>query len=319
MTSTSTSRRSFLAHSAIATGALSTGALGIDSKVNLQASESHSKPTYKESHKTALGLKQLRRIAIGPDDLRLVAAHQSVYEIVSSGTAREIVSLSQPVRCLAIDSKSNIYLGVRDHVEVYTLTGELIQKWNRPDEEALVTDISVVGDRVFLADSGSRVIWEYNTAGELQRKISRNATFAAPTGFFSLSADSKGRVFAANPLRHRIEIYNSGGEFAGTWGARSRTLEGFQGCCNPVSVTTVPSGHVLTAERGPGRVKLYDSQGKFQALVAGPEHFTENNTAAAKDQSMNCATGGFDVAVDAEGKVHVLDLTSGNLHTFQQT
>ncbi len=313
MTSPSTSRRSFLAHSAIATGAL-----GIGAKVNVKAAETQPKPTYKESQRTALGLKQLRRIAIGPKDVRLVAAHQSVYEVGSTGDAREIVSLEQPVRCLAIDSQSNVYIGVRDHIEVYTLSGKLIQKWDRPDQEALMTDISVVGERVFLADSGSRVIWEYNTAGELQRKISRNATFAAPAGFFSLSADSNGRIFAANPLRHRVEMYNSGGEFAGAWGSRSRTLEGFQGCCNPVSVSIAPSGHVLTAERGPGRVKLFDSKGKLQALVAGPEHFTENNTAAAKDQSMNCTTGGFDVAVDALGNVHVLDLTSGNLHTFQQ-
>ena len=76
----------------------------------------------------------------------------------------------------------------------------------------------------------------------------------------------------------------------------------------------LPDGGYVTCEKGLTRVKVYDPEGNFVAVVAGPEQFVEAGHAC--DVSANCQTGGLDVAVDPQGRILVLDPLAGDIRVY---
>ena len=84
-------------------------------------------------------------------------------------------------------------------------------------------------------------------------------------------------------------------------------IEGFCGCCNPVNFAMLPDGRFVTCEKGLPRAKVYDADGAFASVVAGPEAFLENGRTCTLDDLSNCQTGGLNVAVDSQGHVLVMD------------
>ena len=87
------------------------------------------------------------------------------------------------------------------------------------------------------------------------------------------------------------------------WGTASLAASGFGGCCNPSHIALLPDGSLVTSEKGLPRVKVYDADGTFRAVVAGPESFRPG-------------TVGLDLAVDDEGRVLVLDPSREELRIF---
>jgi hypothetical protein len=181
----------------------------------------------------------------------------------------------------------------------------------------------------------------YNRSGKFIRRIgkkdkARNIPgFVVPSPYFDLAIAPDGLLRVVNPGRHRVEAYTYDGDFELAWGETSMRIEGFCGCCNPVNFALLPDGKFVTSEKGLPRIKIYDVDGTFMEVVAGPEHFDKNQKASCPadrvtpasndvnppldprglkkgglssiDDVSNCQTGGLDVAVDSQGRVLALD------------
>ena len=126
-----------------------------------------------------------------------------------------------------------------------------------------------------------------------------------------------GLLRITNPGEHKIEAWTADGDRELSWGRASYAVEGFCGCCNPVSFALLPDGSHVTCEKGLPRVKTYDEHGEFTGLVAGPEAFPEY-VAAAQAGTPQAAGAGLYAAVDAEGRVVVLDAIGGTVRIYQR-
>jgi len=137
-----------------------------------------------------------------------------------------------------------------------------------------------------------------------------------PKSFFPITwaGDS---LFVAHPGRHRVERYDADGELKSRWGKRTRGLDGFTGCCNPVSVAVTDSGEFVTAERGQPRIKLFDRDGKLQTVIAEPEAFdtTEHERVDTDAELVTCQNGGIEVAL-LDRQVVALDHTTAAFRLF---
>ncbi|MDP6381257.1 MAG: hypothetical protein QF662_07935, partial [Phycisphaerae bacterium] len=114
----------------------------------------------------------------------------------------------------------------------------------------------------------------------------------------------------------RIQAYTFDGDLEFSWGEFSNGIEGFCGCCNPVSFALLPGGGYITAEKGLTRVKEYDADGKFVGVVAAPKEFPDHAGACSLTEPLACITKGLDVAVDSKGRVLVVDPIAGNVRIF---
>jgi hypothetical protein len=63
-------------------------------------------------------------------------------------------------------------------------------------------------------------------------------------------------------------------------------------------------------------VKIYDPDGAFVVVVAGPEQLVEGGTARIDEWASEGKAGGFDVAVDARGRIFVLDIIKNVVRIF---
>lgn len=262
---------------------------------------------------------EAKRLGIGPDDTLYVCAGNHVTAMSAAGERGLEIALSSPACCVAVAKSGEIYVGLRDHVEVFNAKGERQATWESPGKKAWLTAIAVTEKDVFVADSGGRVLLRYDKSGKLvlrlgERNKERNVPgFVVPSPFLDIEIAGDGLLRVNNPGRHRVETYTAAGDFEGAWGRPTAAIQGFCGCCNPINLALLPDGRFVTCEKGLPRVKIYSASGEFESVVAGVETFAENGKACGPT---DCTAGGLDAVVDSQGRIWILDFVTGDVRVM---
>lgn len=277
--------------------------------------------TYKETARWKAPHAEARRITMGPDESCYICAGNYLTAMSRDGRAGVEIALAEPARCAAVAKDGMIFLGLRDHIEVFDAKGQRQARWDSPGKKSWLTAIAVAESDVFAADAGNRVILRYDKAGKLIRRIGekdkeRNIPgFIIPSPFFDIEIARDGLLRVTNPGRHRVELYTPDGDFEGAWGTVAMGITGFCGCCNPINLALLPDGRFVTCEKGLPRVKVYSPDGQFESVVAGVESFVENGKACGP---ADCTAGGLDAAVDAQGRIYILDLVTADVRVMKR-
>jgi len=275
---------------------------------------------YEETARWKAPHPEARRLAIGHDDTLYVCSGNYVTAMNHLGTSGLEIALAEPPRCVAPAADGSIFVGLRDHVELFDAKGARKAAWDSPGKKPWFTGLAVTGNGVFAADAGNRVILRYDKSGKLVRRIGekdkdRNIPgFIIPSPFFDVEVARDGLLRANNPGRHRVELYTADGDLEGSWGATSMGIAGFCGCCNPINLALLPNGKYVTCEKGLPRVKVYSATGEFESVVAGVETFAANAKACGPS---DCTAGGLDAVVDTQGRIYILDFVTGDLRVMK--
>ncbi len=233
--------------------------------------------------------------------------------------------IALPTRPTAVTvSDERVYVALIDHLVIYNMEGELADRWTAPSENSLLTSIEVYGDEVFLADAGSRFVRRYDNEGNFLGQIGARDEergvpgIVLPSPCFVVVMGHDGFLRVNNPGRHRIETYTPQGGFVRSWGKASSAIEGFCGCCNPVDFDLLPDGRYVTAEKGLIRVKIYDADGTFESVVAGPEQLAPGSLELLGQRSPDRDLAEFKVAADSDGLIYVLDPGESKVRMFRE-
>lgn len=262
-----------------------------------------------------------RRLVMGPADRLWLAAGRQAVEMDAGGEIRTRVSVGADITALAVDADGTLYLALRDHVEVWQPNGERRAVWAAPGERAYFTGLAVGETDVFVADAGHRLLWRYDKSGQLRGRLGQKSRernipgFVIPSPFFDVKRASDGRLHVTNTGRHRVEVFTPEGDLESAWGQAAMGITGFCGCCNPIALDRLPDGRYVTFEKGLPRVKIYSATGEFESVVAGPESFPENARVCG---SANCSRGGLDGAVDAQGRIYILDRVRADVRVMER-
>jgi len=274
---------------------------------------------YAESAKIVTGFKELRAVAAGAEDRVYVAGDQAVRVFSKTGERISEFEMGERPRCLAVAATGNIFVGMKNHVEVFNASGAQQARWAGAGGDALLTAVAVAEKDVFVADAGNRVVLRYNLAGKLLGRIGKKNPekhilgFIVPSPYLDLGVGADGLLWVVNPGRHRLEAYTFDGDMRDFWGEESLGLKGFCGCCNPIHFARLPDGRFVTSEKGLPRVKVYSAKGDFEGVVAGPELFPKQI-----ENPHTAGTSGvcMDLAVDSAGHVLLADAFSREVRVF---
>jgi sugar lactone lactonase YvrE len=264
-----------------------------------------------------------RRIVASPANEIYIATRDGVKVFDADGNLHRELNTTSPARSVAVADDGTVYIGVRTHVEVYDSDGQPVAKWEPPARRPWITGLCLCGDEVFAADSGSRVVFRYDRAGKVLGKVGeknpeRNYRgLIVPSPYLDVKAGRDGLLRVNNPGFHRVEIFTREGELEQSWGKASASIDGFCGCCNPIGLTLLPDGRVITCEKGLPRVKVYTAEGTLDGVVAGPESFRANAKPGQLSDLADGTLGGLDAAVDSKGSVYVLDLVASEVHVMR--
>ena len=268
------------------------------------------------------GFANTHGIAVDSKGSVYVAGDKAIRIFAQSGDRLGEVKLDDTPRCLTVTTDGTIYAGLKDHIEVYDSQGQKQASWESLGQDAILTSIVVSEDNVLVADAGRRIVIRYDTAGDIINEIGKKDSFrnipgfVIPSPYFDIAVPKDGLLRVVNPGRLRIEAYTLEGDIEFWWGEPSAAVEGFCGCCNPVNIAVLPDGGFVTCEKGLVRVKIYNSEGSFVGVVAGPEQFGAGGTSTICTLPEECQTGGFDVAVDQTGRIFVLDTVDNVVKVF---
>jgi hypothetical protein len=270
------------------------------------------------------GFSESRAIAVDVSGRIYVAGDREVRVFDEHGSKIVEADVGGTPGCLTVDNDGDIYVGLRNHVEVY---GEQLTRkasWQELGEKAVLTSIDIYKSDVFVADAGNRVVWRYDKTGQVVGEIGKKDEdrnipgFVVPSPYFDLAVAKDGLLRVVNPGWHRIEAYTFDGDLELWWGESSNSIKGFCGCCNPVNFTIMEDGSFVTCEKGLLRVKIYDPQGNFVCVVAGPEQLLGVGDDELERTFGISVTQGFDVAVDQRGHVYVLDTINNEIKIFSK-
>jgi len=255
---------------------------------------------YSEVQTIRLPLTHVYAIALASDDRLYVSGVDSILILSRAGQTLGSLATVGAARCLAVDENQDLYAGMTDHMEVYTLGVSRPARWESLGEEAILTSIALSRDYVFAADAGNHIVWRFDKTGQNPKRIGdKDAArdipgFIIPSPYFDVGIDPDGFLWAANTGRHSLENYTVEGGFRTAWGEFSMEIEGFCGCCNPSHFAIREDGSFVTSEKGIPRIKLYNRLGEMSGVVAGPGSFEEG-------------TAGLDLALDSSQRIWVLD------------
>jgi sugar lactone lactonase YvrE len=283
---------------------------------------------YEQNAEILVGMHEVRAVAVGPEDRIFVAGDRTIRSFAPDGKKLNELALEQEPFCLAVGnaehkSPGRIYVGMRDHIEVFNADGTRESAWERPPgKRTVLTSIAAAEDDVFVADAGALVVWHYDLQGKLLGSIGKRDPergipgFVIPSPYFDVAVAPDGLLRVVNPGAHRIEAFTFDGHLEVSWGKRGLGIEAFCGCCNPSHIAIMADGRVVTAEKGISRVKVYSESGKFECVVVGPDVLAPNRLAAVETRD-ELRLHPVELAVDSRDRILVLDPAVGCVRIFE--
>ncbi|PHS03024.1 MAG: hypothetical protein COA78_19490 [Blastopirellula sp.] len=257
--------------------------------------------------------RQTRKVVTNASGQLYVAVDNSVAIYNRQGTQLAKHDFTKPVRALHAFENGQMLVGFINSVALVNADGKTTKTVSAFDKASVLSEIAVHDEGIMISDSGTQVVWQLNSELEILGSIDLDSKVQTPASQLKIMV-VKDQLHVVNSRRHRIDIYSLAGVKLGSWGKKSRDPAGFSGCCNPVGLAVTADGTFITAERSQPRIKQFDQKGQFIAQIMGPDAFPENAKASENDNGLGCNTGGFDLAVDTQGRVIVLDLATNRLH-----
>ncbi len=262
---------------------------------------------YREVPGFDTGFDQVHAIAVGPGDLVYVAGPSSIRVFDPEGEPERDVAVPG-ARSLAVDADGTLYAATQQRIYTILPDGEPAV-WKELPVGARVTGIAVSDAGVFVADHSDLLVRRYDRAGGLLNEIAgaderRDIRgIRAPMPHLDVAVGPDGLVYVVNPGFMQIEVYTPDGEPLAAWGEPGTDIRGFRPCCNPCHITVLGDGRIVTSEKGEPRVKIYEKDGGFVGVVAGPELFPHPPAVDARTAERPAN----DVAADSRDRVLVLD------------
>jgi hypothetical protein len=267
---------------------------------------------YKETRGFTVPFREPRALAVGNDDRIYVAGDRGVVIFSPEGKKLSEIALKEEPHCLVVGSgehgtAGHIYVGMKEHVEVFDLTGERAAIW--PSQAgAFFVSIAASDLEIWVADADNRVVWCYDLYGKpltpLGKPGSAGGTdFVVTNHYFDVTMGRDLLLYVANPGLLRVEGYTRNGEREANWGKGSSAVADFFGSSNPVHLSVLPDGSFATAEQRIPRVKIYSRRGDFQTVVVGRPQLSETPAG---------------IAGDRRGRVLVLDAKAAKVRIFEK-
>ncbi len=266
---------------------------------------------YTESFQIKPSATKLSGIAIDKMDKIYITADNIVLIYNRQGDSIHSFRTDGRAGCIAASVDNKIYLGFKNHLEIWESSGKLVKRWENIPGVPFITSVAVDDSSVFIADAGNKIVHHFDLKGKLINQIGKKDTTKGipglfiPSPYFDVLLGHHNELWVINTGRHSFESYTKEGELISVFNKTSMTVEGFSGCCNPTNVAMLSDGNFVTSEKGIERVKIHHANGNFYCVVAAPNKFIEGTT-------------GLDLAVDSKDHIYVLDPAKGMIRIFEK-
>lgn len=210
--------------------------------------------------------KKVREFKTGlkgaPSALAIAPTTGAIYVLATLSEMKEATVRGKVV-------KVKDYIGVE--CIVYDAKGNVIRSFVMPEVKR-ATGAKVINGKLLVADVKQRQVAIFNLeSGKLESAIK---DMRACCGILDFGVNNKDEILVANLGAFRVQAFDYSGTIKYAFGKRGQGLNDFHGCCNPVNVTYLDNGAIVTVEKDPTRIKVFTRSGAkkiegIQELVQG--------------------------------------------------
>lgn len=221
--------------------------------------------------------KKVWSILLGSNGEIHISGNDGIRSYTSEGVESRFIPTEASVRFLASDEEGKLYACMENKIQVFDANGGsqgVLQhsKWG------IVNAMSIYDGFLYVADRTNRLVWKCKLDGTPIDQFGKpdldlKNGFIIPGPHMDMSWGPDGLLYVTNPGRHHVNAYTPEGTLKIVIGRPSFKHEGFCGCCNPVAMTVMKNGHVITTEKGIARVKVLDKDGTLVSVIAPPKDF----------------------------------------------
>lgn len=131
-----------------------------------------------------------------------------------------------------------------------------------------------IGDTLAVADLSARAVVLMDAeSGKETGRIQKGLRLCC--GIFDFCEAPDNTIAISNLGAFKLQRFDLDGKLISEFGKRGRGMDDFQGCCNPVSAGYLPDGRIVTVEKDPTRIKIYDVNGKNAGKIEGVEELVK--------------------------------------------
>lgn len=263
----------------------------------------------KEEARLATGFKELRGVAVGPEDRVYVAGDKSLIVLDSTGKQLSKTDFDKPAHNVGVGPDGTAYVSLMDHIEVVDANGTKKASWPKPGPSAWITSIAASDKEVYAADFGYKTVYRMDLSGKVLGILGElgpqpgTGKYEVPSPYFDVVIAPDGRPWVAHVGKQRIESYKADGSLDTSWGKQGNNLTGFSGCCNPSHLAIRKDGSFVTSEKGLVRVKIHAPSGDLVGVVVAAKDFEKG-------------IHGLDLAVDSKDRVLVADPGTSTVRVY---
>lgn len=225
------------------------------------------------------GMQNTTAIAVAPDQtIHVFSTLTETKKVKSGARMREV----------------RVPVGVEEGI--FDLAGKKVSSRKLPHLKSAQA-AKIINGKLIVADLSARalVFHDLETGKETSR-IKKGLRLCC--GIFDFCEAPDNTVAVSNLGAFKVQRFDMNGKLIQEFGKRGRELDDFQGCCNPVSAAYLPSGGILTVEKDPTRIKIYDATGEHAAQIEGVEELVKG-----------CSF--IPTAVDSKGTIYLAANTKG--------
>lgn len=310
------SRRDFLRGSVLLGGAAAVGAGGVMSGCGRGTPATPADDAavafdfvnlYRHVGDVETGSQSLHDFALDGEDNLYVADEKGVAVFASDGRRIRSWTTGEPVRCITVAADGSVWVGSGGNVLHFSADGRQLGRFAAKATDSgrkaapLLIAIAVREADVVVYDATRFRLLRFAVDGDFIGEVGGRLTIPSP--YMSICFDAAGLLHITHTggKPHRIERYHLDGRLAGSWGKAGSRPGRFGGCCNPVGLFVTKDGRTITAEKGFGRVTVFDRAGKPISLV-GPKMI---NKASRKIRVAEDSTGRILVSDPAEKRIRI--------------
>ena len=255
---------------------------------------------YKREQKFKTGLKEVWGLVLDEQNELYVCGVGGIEKYTLSGDKILSMNSDSTVRFVGLNDKNELLACMGSDILVYDGSGSQIRKIQNSSWGTLNAVVQK-GEFLYVADRATRLIWKCHLDGKIVKQMGSHLdggthNFVIPGPYMDVSLSPEGNLVTSNPGRHQVNTYSLDGKLLESFGKPSFKHHGFCGCCNPVALTVLGNGHVVTTEKGISRVKILDKKGELVGIVAAPKDFRANKHSFV-----------VDLIEGPKGKIYMLD------------
>ena len=235
----------------------------------LGAEDSNSRPSDVMVKPYGIAVSRLGRVYVADTAARRVFVFDPETKTVSFVGEKGPGKLTKPVG-VAVDGEGKVFVadGSLDRVFGYDLKGQMAIAIGREGELESPSGLAVDWARnlLYVADAKKHQVLCYSTVdGSAVRTIGRRGggpgEFNFPT---NLTVNRSGRLYVADTLNFRIQMFNPDGGFLGEFGTQGDT----PGTLNrPKGVGVDSEGHIYVADSSFNNFQIFDAAGQLLLYV----------------------------------------------------